>query len=140
MLKNSEPAGFTAFFYPGTEHIVRMHRHTDTDDVWCVAADICALLDLTNVSYVTSRLEPECVYKHRIQTKGGVQTVVWIALSEIIRLCRAHNAGDLVQWLTRTARMLPARPQHCDRVYRDPVIVERETLDRLKQVLSDLCD
>lgn len=135
MVDKDIPASIISIIYPFSQTKVRFHRAT-TDELWVVGADICNILGLTNISYVSKKLPR--TYKHKIETKGGKQVVLWFPLESVYTLCREHNAMDLINWLRMTALQLPSEFKRSSYVFEEPVIIERRTLSKMLDVMEEL--
>lgn len=130
MLDKKVPADFIGIKYPYFDSIIRFHKHTDNNSIWIVLADICNILGLTNVSYTSSKLNQENVYKHKIHTDGGVQAVTWVEINEAIELAKSHCNRNLVDYL----REMNIKLKNINK----PVIIEQEVFLKLLSVIDDI--
>lgn len=81
MLSDDQPAEYTTYYY--FDNPVRVHFHTENGSAWCVAKDLCNILQLTNASYISSTLKSSQVIKHCINNTKGKQVVTWFDLSAV---------------------------------------------------------
>lgn len=136
MLDRREPAKYVSIRYPDRNIDVRFHRHTENNSIWIAGTDACALVGLTNVSYTAKKLDTSKVNKHRARTPTGFQEIIWFEASAVAELARQECRLDVITWLRLVCACLPGNEtDHC---FKDPVIIERSTLKKLMEALSEI--
>lgn len=130
MLNKNTPAEFIAFKYLETDVSIRVHKHTDNNSIWFVLADLCEILNLSNVTYTASRLGRENIYKHKVLTDGGVQIVTWIKFDEAIKLCNQQNNSKLSNFLREIKVSIENKQK--------PIILEQSTYLKLLAIIDEI--
>ena len=59
--------------------MIRAHVHSENGTVWLVGADVCKALQITNPSYVASKLDKANVKHHYLINSQGKKLVTWYA-------------------------------------------------------------
>ena len=75
MLDYDTPASISQHFYNGI--VIRAHVHSENGTVWLVGADVCKALQITNPSYVASKLDKANV-KHHYSWLRGIHQELFI--------------------------------------------------------------
>lgn len=154
MLRPDEPARFISILYRKMEgYPVRVHLHTDDNSIWLVGKDVCRALHITNPSYVATRLPKEDKHKHCLVTTKGTQPVMWYSLHGarlLTTLAKSIDGRDFYAWLEE--KIIPmckvlnsdSLPDNLKQItaggysFKDPVVIERDTLDKLLEVAREL--
>lgn len=136
MLAKTEPARFVTIEYPETGHPVRFHRHTENNSIWIAGTDACAIIGITNPSHVAKKLDQGKVNKHRAKTATGYQEITWFEAAAVIDLARQECKMQVITWLRMTCAALPGN--ETAHVFQDPIIIEKSTLKKLFEVLSEI--
>lgn len=135
MLDKNQDAKFIAFEYPYSANRVRFHRHTDTNELWVVLADICNILNLANVTYTASKIDSNYIYKHKVLTDGGKQTVTWVHIDKAISLCREHSNLQLEWWLFNKKTVSDSGSNY---TFKEGITVEKETILKILQLFEEI--
>lgn len=100
MLDPKERADYLPLSY--RKHVVRVHKHTDTNQVYFVLADICKVLQLTNPSYVASKIKNQYKHKHRVINTDSNNPIIWVNYDGLVQLFETlpNNLGygDFWAW------------------------------------------
>lgn len=129
---------FNTFIY--SQLPIRVHRKCDDSSVWIVGKDVCSALGLTNVSYISRKLSPSNIHTHRTMTPSGTQNILWFnldAVREVIDTCNTYKASEFMVWLKSTVLPCVSSPA-VNHTFREPVTIERETLELIRKLMIDL--
>ena len=97
MLDPDHAAKFIEVLY--SSYTVRIHKHTQTGNVWFVLADVCKVLKITNPSYVAQKISKANKHKHKILTKQGKIKVMWVSYAGLTQLFEAlPNTPELADF------------------------------------------
>jgi len=102
MLNKDIPADITTHYFNTIP--IRCHIHTETNQIWLVATDVCHALMITNPSYVSKRFDKSNVYHHRLINKQGKQIVTWYSPNAIYELCnqsKSTKGHEFLVWYNR---------------------------------------
>lgn len=125
MLDYDTPATVSKHFY--NDIVIRAHVHTENGTIWLVGADVCKALQITNPSYVASKLDKANVKRHYLINSQGKQLVTWYSPRAIYKLCQQSKSTrglDFLKWYAS--------------IQSDYVLIPRETMLKLFDVLEKL--
>ena len=95
--------------------------------IWLVGADVCKALQITNPSYVASKLDKSNVKHHYLINSQGKQLVTWYSPRAIYKLCQQSKSTrglDFLKWYAS--------------IQADYVLIPRETMLKLFDILEKM--
>lgn len=125
MLDYDTPVSIFQHFYNGI--VIRAHVHSENGTVWLVGADVCKALQITNPSYVASKLDKANVKRHFLINSQGKQLVTWYSPRAIYKLCKQSKSTrglDFLKWYIS--------------IQSDYVLIPRETMLKLFDILEKM--
>ena len=125
MLDYDTPATVSQHFYNGI--MIREHIHSENGSIWLVGADVCKALQITNPSYVASKLDKGNVKHHYLINSQGKQLVTWYSPRAIYKLCKQSKSTrglDFLKWYVS--------------IQSDYVLIPRETMLKLFDILEKM--
>lgn len=107
MLSPNIPCKYVPLDYHGT--VVRIHKHTDLENIWFCLSDICKVLKLTNPSSLAKKISPKHKHVHKIKDNKRNVSVIWLSYEGITQLFDTLvNTETLVHfwyWCRKTAQL-----------------------------------
>lgn len=107
--------------------MIRAHIHSENGTIWLVGADVCKALQITNPSYVASKLDKANVKHHYLINSQGKQLVTWYSPRAIYKLCKQSKSTRGLNFLKWYAS-----------IQADYVLIPRETMLKLFDILEKM--
>ena len=84
MLDPSRTAEFIALLYHS--HTVRIHRHSENAKVYFVLTDVCKVLNLSNPSYISKKIDKSFKHKQALLNNNIKNVAVWVNYDGLVQL------------------------------------------------------
>ena len=136
MLPISTPAKFITLLYHDTP--VRIHIHTDDKSIWVVLHDLCNVIHRKNPSYYKRKLPINTWKIHKIKTIQGYQKVIWVKVQNLPDIEDSLYLGEFLLWVQTTVNSDVLGSDNPTKVFKDPVLVEKEDLKNLLEITAKL--
>lgn len=106
----------------------QVRTDSDNGQIWFCLRDLCNVLELPNITWVTKRLNQKGVRKTKLPTKGGLQEMIFVNEPNMYRTVTNSNKPQAVQfenWIYE--EVLPSIRKTGNYSVNKPVVVSEYT-------------
>lgn len=106
----------------------QVRTDSDNGQIWFCLRDLCNVLELPNITWVTKRLNQKGIRKTKLPTKGGLQEMIFVNEPNMYRTVTNSNKPQAVQfenWIYE--EILPSIRKTGNYLVDKPVVVSEHT-------------